>query len=147
MTPQERLWRSEMLRIRGFWASRAAPGGPFTIRGVQHDRALRGGYHRRVIESIGGIDVNTQTDEELFHLLTDESEASSSANAVENAVPVYRTIVFRPTIVSPARLAANAVSHARTQGDNPLITRTTCQPINSDPRLVVNPWSKWRLHV
>ena len=86
MNQQETFWSVEMLRIRGFYASRATPGGPLVIRAVQPGRALPGGYCRRVIESIGGIDVSTQTNEQLFHLLTEESQASSSPNAGENTV-------------------------------------------------------------
>ena len=97
-------------------------------RAVQPGRALPGGYCRRVIESIGGIDVSTQTNEQLFHRLTEESQASSSPNAGENTLPTFQTIVFRPIIVSPATRAANAASHARSQGKTQISSELTVNP-------------------
>ena len=113
---QDMAWRAEMLRLRGFYASRAALGGNLVIREVQPGRSITGGYVRRVIESIGGIDVSTQSNEQLFHLLTEESQASSSPNAGENTLPMYRALTFRRIVVSPATRAAHAASHATDRG-------------------------------
>lgn len=99
--------REEMLRKRGFYASRLIPGGPVKIREVLAGRVPSGYYVSRIIERIGGIDVSSLDNQQIYYYLTAE-EPSSSANA--SAQPTYSAILLKKRTT----VAAAMVSQRRT---------------------------------